>query len=129
MLDLCSVTDTLIRDGDGIYYPALPDDRLILGLRGTMSEAELHVMQARLQGGAHNKASGSANKLSEAVVVGASRVELLPTILINGRRKFKRGRWAGDFLYGEVVAGDLISCHEGACVPQSRGGTSVCVGA
>ena len=57
LLDLCSVTDTLIGDGDGVYHPALPDDRLILGLRGTMSEAELHVMQARLQGGARNKAA------------------------------------------------------------------------
>ena len=57
LLDLCSVTDTLIGDGDGVYHPALPDDRLILGLRGTMSEAELHVMQARLQGGAQNKAA------------------------------------------------------------------------
>jgi DNA invertase Pin-like site-specific DNA recombinase len=57
LLDLCSVTDTLIGDGDGVYHPALPDDRLILGLRGTMSEAELHVMQARLQGGVRNKAS------------------------------------------------------------------------
>jgi DNA invertase Pin-like site-specific DNA recombinase len=57
LLDLCSVTDTLIGDGEGVYHPALPDDRLILGLRGTMSEAELHVMQARLQGGVRNKAS------------------------------------------------------------------------
>jgi hypothetical protein len=57
LLDLCSVTDTLIGDGDGVYHPALPDDRLILGLRGTMSEAELHVMQARLQGGSRNKAT------------------------------------------------------------------------
>jgi len=57
LLDLCSVTDTLIGDANGVYHPALPDDRLILGLRGTMSEAELHVMQARLQGGVRNKAS------------------------------------------------------------------------
>ena len=38
LLDLCSVTDTLIGDGDGIYHPALFNDRLILGLKGTMSE-------------------------------------------------------------------------------------------
>jgi DNA invertase Pin-like site-specific DNA recombinase len=57
LLDLCSITDTLIADADSVYHPALPDDRLLLGLRGTMSEAELHVMQARLRGGARNKAA------------------------------------------------------------------------
>ena len=67
LLDLCSVTDTLIGDGDGVYHPGLPDDRLILGLRGTMSEAELHMMQARLQGGARNKAARGELRLSVPV--------------------------------------------------------------
>jgi DNA invertase Pin-like site-specific DNA recombinase len=57
LLDLCSVTDTLIGDGDGIYHPALFNDRLILGLKGTMSEAELHTLRARLDGGIRNKAA------------------------------------------------------------------------
>lgn len=57
LVDLCGVTNTLIADADNVYHPALPNDRLILGLRGTMSEAELQVMHARLQGGARNKAS------------------------------------------------------------------------
>src|SRR5437867_2674168 len=57
LLDLCGVTDTLIGDGDGIYPPALFDDRLVLGLKGTMSEAELHVLRARLDGGIRNKAA------------------------------------------------------------------------
>jgi DNA invertase Pin-like site-specific DNA recombinase len=57
LLDLCSVTDTLIGDGDGVYHPALFDDRLILGLKGTMSEAELHTLRARLDGGIRNKAA------------------------------------------------------------------------
>ena len=48
LLDLCGVTDTLIGDGDGIYHPSLFNDRLVLGLKGTMSEAELHVLRARL---------------------------------------------------------------------------------
>jgi DNA invertase Pin-like site-specific DNA recombinase len=39
LLDLCAVTDTLIIDGDGIYHPGNFDDRLLLGLKGTMSEA------------------------------------------------------------------------------------------
>ena len=57
LLDLCGVTDTLIADSDGIYHPGLFNDRLVLGLKGTMSEAELHVMRARLNGGIRNKAA------------------------------------------------------------------------
>lgn len=56
LLDLCSVTDTLIGDADGVYHPGLFNDRLVLGLKGTMSEAELHVLRARLIGGIRNKA-------------------------------------------------------------------------
>jgi DNA invertase Pin-like site-specific DNA recombinase/predicted DNA-binding transcriptional regulator AlpA len=57
LLDLCGVTDTLIGDADGIYHPGLVNDRLVLGLKGTMSEAELHVLRARLNGGIRNKAA------------------------------------------------------------------------
>src|SRR5467141_665493 len=57
LLDLCGMTDTLIGDSDGIYHPALFNDRLLLGLKGTMSEAELHVLRARLNGGIRNKAA------------------------------------------------------------------------
>jgi DNA invertase Pin-like site-specific DNA recombinase/predicted DNA-binding transcriptional regulator AlpA len=57
LIDLCGLTDTLIGDGDGIYHPALFNDRLLLGLKGTMSEAELHVLRARLNGGIRNKAA------------------------------------------------------------------------
>ena len=46
--DICAVTDTLIGDGDGIYDPRSHNDRLLLGLKGTMSEAELHIMKQRL---------------------------------------------------------------------------------
>lgn len=56
LLDLCGATDTLIGDADGIYHPGLFNDRLVLGLKGTMSEAELHVLRARLEGGIRNKA-------------------------------------------------------------------------
>src|ERR1700750_578204 len=57
LLDLCGMTDTLIGDSDGIYHPALFNDRLVLGLKGTMSEAELHILRARLLGGIRNKAA------------------------------------------------------------------------
>jgi Recombinase/Recombinase zinc beta ribbon domain len=51
------MTDTLIGDSDGVYHPALFNDRLVLGLKGTMSEAELHILRARLDGGIRNKAA------------------------------------------------------------------------
>ena len=50
LLELCSLTETLIVDADGIYDLALFNDRLLLGLKGTRSEAELHVLAGRLQG-------------------------------------------------------------------------------
>jgi len=56
LLDLCGVTDTVIGDADGLYHPGSFNDRLLLGLKGTMSEAELHVLRARLNGGIRNKA-------------------------------------------------------------------------
>ncbi len=55
LLEICAFTDTLILDEDGLYDPAHFNDRLLLGLKGTMSEAELHVMQARMRGGLLNK--------------------------------------------------------------------------
>src|SRR5437016_2921630 len=57
LIDLAGLTDTLIGDADGIYHPALINDRLLLGLKGTMSEAELHVLRGRLNGGIRNKAA------------------------------------------------------------------------
>jgi DNA invertase Pin-like site-specific DNA recombinase len=56
LLEVAALTATLICDEDGVYDPAHFNDRLLLGLKGTMSEAELHVLKARLQGGIRNKA-------------------------------------------------------------------------
>ncbi len=57
LLDLCALTDTLIADGDGVYHPGLFNDRLVLGLKGTMSEAELHLLRSRLTEGLRAKAA------------------------------------------------------------------------
>jgi len=57
LLDLCAVTDTLIADADGIYHPGLRDDRLLLGLKGTMAEAEVDVLRARMRQGCLHKAA------------------------------------------------------------------------
>jgi DNA invertase Pin-like site-specific DNA recombinase len=50
-------TDTLIGDNDGVFRPALFNDCLLLGLKGTMSEAELQIIRGRLDGGIRNKAA------------------------------------------------------------------------
>jgi DNA invertase Pin-like site-specific DNA recombinase len=55
LLEICALAETLILDEDGVYDPTSFNDRLLLGLKGTMSEAELHVIKARLRGGILNK--------------------------------------------------------------------------
>ncbi len=62
LLEICALTDTLILDEDGVYNPSEFNDRLLLGLKGTMSEAELHVLRARLRGGILNQARRGALK-------------------------------------------------------------------
>lgn len=57
LLDLAGACDTLVADADGVYHPGLFNDRLLLGMKGIMSEAELHVLRARLDGGIRNKAA------------------------------------------------------------------------
>ncbi len=73
LLDLCALTGTLIADSDGVYAPGHFNDRLLLGLKGTMSEAELHLIRARLDGGLRNKAERGELRL--ALPVGLDRDE------------------------------------------------------
>ncbi|MDH3663398.1 MAG: recombinase family protein [Alphaproteobacteria bacterium] len=68
LLDLCGMTDTLIGDGDGVYHPRGFNDRLVLGFKGTMSEAELHMLRERLDGGIRNKAA--RGELRRALPIG-----------------------------------------------------------
>lgn len=56
LLEICALSDTLILDEDGLYDPQDFNDRLLLGLKGTMSEAELHWLRARLRGGILSRA-------------------------------------------------------------------------
>ncbi len=56
LLEICALFDTLIADSDGILDPALYNDRLLLGLKGTMSEAELHILKNRMHAGRQAKA-------------------------------------------------------------------------
>src|SRR5712692_2070970 len=56
LLELCALFHTLIADLDGIYDPVQYNDRLLLGLKGTMSEAELHILKQRMHQGRLSKA-------------------------------------------------------------------------
>ncbi len=60
LLEICALTGTLILDEDGLYDPSQFNDRLLLGLKGTISEAELYVLRARLRGGILSKARRGA---------------------------------------------------------------------
>ena len=60
LLDLCALTGALIADQDGIYSPGNFNDRLLLGLKGTMSEAELHLIRARWMAGCGTRRSAAS---------------------------------------------------------------------
>jgi DNA invertase Pin-like site-specific DNA recombinase len=81
LLDLCGVTDTVIGDTDGLYHPGSFNDRLLLDLKGTMSEAELHVLRARLEGGIRDKAA--RGELRKALPVGLQWGEQEGEILLD----------------------------------------------
>jgi hypothetical protein len=81
LLELCALTQTLLLDDDGLYDPSGFNDRLLLGLKGTMSEAEWYVIRARLRGGLLQKARRGelGGRLPTGLVYGANgRVELDP---------------------------------------------------
>jgi DNA invertase Pin-like site-specific DNA recombinase len=60
LIELCALAGTLLADTDGVYDPGEYNDRLLLGLKGTMSEAELHLIKQRMQAGRVNKARRGA---------------------------------------------------------------------
>jgi DNA invertase Pin-like site-specific DNA recombinase len=72
LLEVCALFRTLIADQDGLYDPGQYNDRLLLGLKGTMSEAELHILKQRLHAGKLNKAR--RGDLASAVPIGYVRL-------------------------------------------------------
>lgn len=81
LLEICALTHTLLLDDDGLYDPAHFNDRLLLGLKGTMSEAELYVIRSRLRGGLLQKARRGelGGRLPTGLTYGPDgRVELDP---------------------------------------------------
>jgi len=79
LLELCSVFGTLIADSERVYDPGIYTDRLLLGLSGLMSEAELHQLKRRLQAGAWNKAQ--RGELRQLLPVGLFRLHTGEVIL------------------------------------------------
>jgi DNA invertase Pin-like site-specific DNA recombinase len=122
LLDLCALTATLIADADGIYSPAEFNDRLLLGLKGTMSEAELHLIRARLQGGLRNKAS--RGELALVLPVGLDREDDGQITLTADEqvryaigRVFELWRRCGS---ARQIVGELVA--EGQLLPRRRPG-------
>jgi DNA invertase Pin-like site-specific DNA recombinase len=68
LLEICALTNTLILDEDGIYKPTDFNDRMLLGMKGNLSEAELHLLKSRLQGGILSKAK--RGELKNALPIG-----------------------------------------------------------
>jgi DNA invertase Pin-like site-specific DNA recombinase len=79
LLELCSLFGTLIADGESLYDPRVYSDRLLLGLTGIMSEAELHQIKLRMQAGARNKAE--RGELIQPLPVGLVRLTSQEVIL------------------------------------------------
>jgi len=127
LLEICALTDTLILDEDGIYDPAHFNDRLLLGLGGTMSEAELHVLRARWRGGIINKARRGELWISPPVGLtydSAGEVILDPDKQVQAslRLLFETFRRAGSPLGRLSASGRPIRVFE-ACGPNRFGAT------
>jgi DNA invertase Pin-like site-specific DNA recombinase len=90
LLDLCAMTDTLIADTDGVYHPADFNDRLVLGLKGTMSEAELHLIRSRLTAGLRHKAA--RGELRQFLPVGFDYDENGAVVITPDERWWRRSR-------------------------------------
>jgi len=123
LLDLAGLTDTLLADTDGVYHPGLFNDRLTLGLKGTMAEAELHVLRARLDGGIRNKAG--RGELRRGLPVGLvwgeepGQVRLHPDEAVTGVLRAIFTKFAG---CGSVRATWLWLRSEGLSFPLQRSG-------
>jgi DNA invertase Pin-like site-specific DNA recombinase len=93
LLELCAITGTLVIDEDGCYDPAEFNDSLVLGMKGTFAQAELHIIRARLHGGKLNKAS-RANCASRCRSASYSRATRSCSIPI-GRSRARSG-WSSN---------------------------------
>lgn len=86
LLELCAITSTLVIDEDGCYDPSEFNDSLVLGMKGTFAQAELHIIRARLHGGKLNKARKGELKFSLPVgyVFDGDKIALDPDQEVQG---------------------------------------------
>ncbi|ESZ60219.1 resolvase [Mesorhizobium sp. L103C119B0] len=85
LIEFCGLVGTLIIDEDGIYEPRHPNDRLLLGMKGTMSELELSILRARSLEALKNKARRGELFLAVAVCyvkAGNDRIEMDPDLRV-----------------------------------------------
>jgi DNA invertase Pin-like site-specific DNA recombinase len=123
LLDLCALTGTLIADADGIYDLQDFNDRLLLSLKGQMSEAELHLIRSRLDGGLRNKAKRGEPRLPLPVGLDRGdddRIVLCPDEQVRHaiERVFCLWRRLGS---ARQVVLELIA--EGQALPRRRSGS------
>jgi len=117
LLEICALTGTLICDEDGLYDPADFNDRLLLDLKGTMSEAELHFIRARLQGGILYKAR--RGELQMPLPVGLVYDPAGNVVLDPDQRPARADPPVCDVCADRVRAGGRIRVHpRGAAVPD-----------
>lgn len=119
LLEICALSNTLILDEDGVYDPSHFNDRLLLGLKGTMSEAELHVLRARLRGGYLAKARRGELKIRLPVGFeydAADKVRLDPDEQVRAVIRllfetFQREGTAGAVVKAFHAQGQLFPCR------------------
>ena len=129
LLEICALTATLICDEDGVYDPAHFNDRLLLGLKGTMSEAELHVLRARLQGGILNKARRGELEMRPPVGLvynGDGALVLDPDRQVQQCLKWLFATFARTVAQAEPVRSKVANSHlTQCCTCRSGSSTSV----
>src|SRR6266705_2692960 len=102
LLELCALTQTLVIDEDGCYDPADFNDGLLLGLKGTMAQAELHFLRARLLGGKFNKATQRGLRFPKRAYGGAWNGSIVWGRLSHGRvlGMLRNPSYAGMYVFG-----------------------------
>jgi DNA invertase Pin-like site-specific DNA recombinase len=123
LLEVCSIFGTLIADGERLYDPRLYHDRLLLGLTGMLSEAELHQLKQRMQAGARHKAE--RGELRQGLPVGLARgpageVILNPDEEVQARIRLVAGEVPGNPLGRRHDAVSTSSAPASASSPSSR---------
>src|SRR6266511_841973 len=103
LLDLCGLTGTVLADEDGIYDPSAFNDRLLLGLKGTMSEAELHILRARLNGGIRSKAArGELRRGLPVGLVSGEPIRWVKPTYLSIHHVLSNAAYAGAYTYGKT---------------------------